>query len=127
MDKLLNRGNYVIEGEMEIVNEAPERGWKMLGMGKEFTMGDKFIYIVNYIWTCSWTILFIVGTVYNLYYDVSDTSWMTFWKYYLFINIGMAMISIIWFTWGGFKDLNVMMTKLRSDERDHNDDGWVAS
>ena len=127
MDKLLNRGNYVIEGEMEIVNEAPERGWKMLGMGKEFTMGDKFIYIVNYIWTFSWTILFIVGTVYNLYYDVSDTSWMTFWKYYLFINIGMAMISIIWFTWGGFKDLNVMMTKLRSDERDHKDDGWVAS
>tara|TARA_B100001179_G_scaffold229093_1_gene214222 strand:+ start:1333 stop:3405 length:2073 start_codon:yes stop_codon:yes gene_type:complete len=127
MDKLLNRGNYVIEGEMEIVNEAPERGWKILGMGKEFTMGDKFIYIVNYIWTFSWTILFIVGTVYNLYYDVSDTSWMTFWKYYLFINIGMAMISIIWFTWGGFKDLNVMMTKLRSDERDHKDDGWVAS
>ena len=127
MDKLLNRGNYVIEGEMEIVNEAPERGWKMLGMGKEFTMGDKFIYIVNYIWTFSWTILFIVGTVYNLYYDVSDTSWMTFWKYYLFINIGMAMISIIWFTWGGFKDLNVMMTKLRSDKRDHKDDGWVAS
>ena len=127
MDKLLNRGNYVIEGEIEIVNEAPERGWKMLGMGKEFTMGDKFIYIVNYIWTFSWTILFIVGTVYNLYYDVSDTAWMTFWKYYLFINIGMAMISIIWFTWGGFKDLNVMMTKLRSDERDHKDDGWVAS
>ena len=127
MDKLLNRGNYVIEGEMEIVNEAPERGWKILGMGKEFTMGDKFIYIVNYIWTFSWTILFIVGTVYNLYYDVSDTAWMTFWKYYLFINIGMAMISIIWFTWGGFKDLNVMMTKLRSDERDHKDDGWVAS
>ena len=127
MDKLLNRGNYVIEGEMEIVNEAPERGWKILGMGKEFTMGDKFIYIVNYIWTFSWTILFIVGTVYNLYYDVSDTAWMTFWKYYLFINIGMAMISIIWFTWGGFKDLNVMMTKLRSDKRDHKDDGWVAS
>ena len=127
MDKLLNRGNYVIEGEIEIVNEAPERGWKMLGMGKEFTRGDKFIYIVNYIWTFSWTILFIVGTVYNLYYDVSDTSWMTFWKYYLFINIGMAMISIIWFTWGGFKDLNVMMTKLRSDKRDHKDDGWVAS
>ena len=127
MDKLLNRGNYVIEGEMEIVNEAPERGWKILGMGKEFTIGDKFIYIVNYIWTFSWTILFIVGTVYNLYYDVSDTAWMTFWKYYLFINIGMAMISIIWFTWGGFKDLNVMMTKLRSDERDHKDDGWVAS
>ena len=67
MDKMLNRGVYAIKGEMEIVSEIPERGWKMLGMGKEFTRGDKFIYIVNYVWTLSWTILFIVGTVYNLY------------------------------------------------------------
>jgi SSS family solute:Na+ symporter len=99
----------------------------MLGMGKEFTRGDKFIYIVNYVWTLNWTILFIVGTVYNLYNDVSDTSWMTFWKYYLFIHIGMAVISIVWFTWGGFKDLGEMMQKLRSSERDHGDDGWVSA
>jgi len=127
MDKMLNRGVYAIKGEMEIVSEIPERGWKMLGMGKEFTRGDKFIYIVNYVWTLSWTILFIVGTVYNLYNDVSDTSWMTFWKYYLFIHIGMAVISIVWFTWGGFKDLGEMMQKLRSSERDHGDDGWVSA
>ena len=127
MDKMLNRGKYAIEGEMEIVSEIPERGWKMLGMGKEFTRGDKFIYIVNYVWTLSWTILFIVGTVYNLYNDMSNTSWMTFWKYYLFIHIGMAVISIVWFTWGGFKDLGEMMKKLRSSERDHGDDGWVSA
>jgi len=124
MDKLLNRGKYAIAGEMEIVNENPF--WTMLGMGKEFTKNDKVIYIVNYVWTFSWTILFIVGTVYNLYNDVSDASWMTFWKYYLFIHIGMAIISIVWFTWGGFNDLGVMMKKLRSSERDHRDDGWVA-
>tara|TARA_B100000315_G_C14583851_1_gene591893 strand:+ start:1909 stop:3981 length:2073 start_codon:yes stop_codon:yes gene_type:complete len=124
MDKLLNRGKYAIAGEIEIVNENPF--WTILGMGKEFTKNDKVIYIVNYIWTFSWTILFIVGTVYNLYNDVSDASWMTFWKYYLFIHIGMAIISIVWFTWGGFNDLGVMMKKLRSSERDHRDDGWVA-
>ena len=126
MDKLLNRGKYAIAEEMEIVNEVPERGWKMLGMGKEFTRGDKLIYIINYVWTFSWTILFIVGTIYNLYNDVSDPSWMIFWKYFLFIHVGMAVISIVWFTWGGFNDLGVMMKKLRSSERDHLDDGWVA-
>jgi SSS family solute:Na+ symporter len=52
---------------------------------------------------------------------------MTFWKYYLFIHIGMAVISIVWFTWGGFKDLAEMMKKLRSSERDHGDDGWVSA
>jgi len=127
MDKMLNRGKYAIEGEMEIISDIPERGWKMLGMGKEFTKSDKFIYIVNYVWTLSWTIVFILGTVYNLYNDVGDTSWMTFWKYFLFIHIGMAIISIVWFTWGGFKDLREMMQKLRSSERDHEDDGWVSA
>ena len=126
MDKMLNRGEYAIKGEMEIVSEIPERGWKMLGMGKEFTKGDKIIYIINYAWTLSWTIIFFVGTVYNLYNDVSDDSWMKFWKYYLFIHIIMAVISIVWFTWGGFKDLGEMMTKLRSDDRDHKDDGWIS-
>jgi hypothetical protein len=51
---------------------------------------------------------------------------MTFWKYYLMIQIVMALISIVWFTWGGFKDLKEMMLRLRSDERDHGDDGWVS-
>ena len=127
MDKLLNRGQYAISGEMEIINVEPEKGWKMFGMGKEFTKGDKLIYIVNYAWTSMWTLIFIVGTVYSLYYDVSDASWMTFWKYFIYINILMSLITIVWFTWGGFRDLNTMMKKLRSSERDHGDDGWVTS
>lgn len=127
MDKLLNRGQYAISGEMDIINVEPEKGWKMFGMGKEFTKGDKLIYIVNYAWTSMWTLIFIVGTIYSLYYDVSDASWMTFWKYFIYINILMSLITIVWFTWGGFRDLNSMMKKLRSSERDHGDDGWVTS
>ena len=126
MDKLLNRGAYANINELKIVEKEPERGWKIFGMGKEFTPFDKFIYLLNYIWTFSWTLVFIVGTIYNVSHDVSNESWMTFWKYYIFIQIGMALISIIWFTWGGFKDLKVMMIRLKSDERDHGDDGWVS-
>jgi len=126
MDKLLNRGKYAISGEMEIINDIPDRGWKMLGIGKEFTKTDKLIYVVNYLWTGVWTLTFIIGTIYNLSHDVSNEAWMTFWKYYLVIQIGMALISIVWFTWGGFRDLKAMMVQLRSDERDHSDDGWVT-
>tara|TARA_B110000116_G_scaffold271839_1_gene293925 strand:+ start:653 stop:2641 length:1989 start_codon:yes stop_codon:yes gene_type:complete len=127
MDKLLNRGEYAISGEMEIINVGPEKGWRMFGMGKEFTKSDKLIYIINYVWTSAWTLIFIIGTLYNLYYDVSDASWMTFWKYFIYVHIVMSLITIVWFTWGGFKDLSAMMKKLRSSERDHGDDGWVAS
>jgi len=127
MDKLLNRGKYEIEGEVTIVNEEPERGWKVLGMGKEFTWNDKLIFIINYIWTGIWTLIFIIGTIYNLYNPVSDEAWMSFWRSYMFIYIFVSGITIIWFTIGGFNDLKTMMSKLRSDERDHSDDGWVSS
>ena len=101
MDKMLNRGNFAIKEETKVVNAAPDRGWKLLGMGKEFTKGDKFIYILNYIWTGGWTIIFIVGTIYNLSHDVTDSSWMQFWSIYLQIQIALALISIVWFTIGG--------------------------
>ena len=126
MDKLLNRGDYAIEGETKVVNEKTELGWKIFMMGKEFTKADKLIYIINYVWTGMWTLVFIIGTTYNLYNDVSNAAWMTFWKNYIFINIFMATITLIWFTIGGFNDLKIMMAKLSSDHRDHEDDGWVS-
>ncbi|MEL0338295.1 MAG: sodium:solute symporter, partial [bacterium] len=81
MDKLLNRGKYSIQGEVNVVDEEVKIGWKMFGMGKEFTKTDKLIYIVNYVWTIFWTIVFIIGTTYNLYNPVSDDSWMSYWKF----------------------------------------------
>jgi len=125
LDKLLLRGKYANKDELNIVNKNSGIGWKALGMGREFTKNDKLIYILNYAWAFGWILVFIIGTVYNLSNEVSNQSWMTFWKYYLLINIVMSIFCIIWFTWGGFKDLSVMMKKLRNTDRDHSDDGWV--
>ena len=126
MDKLLNRGRYTIKGEMEIIDKVPSRGWKILGMGREFTRFDKFIYIANYVWTGGWTLVFIIGTIYNLSHEVSDKSWMAFWKYYVYIQMGLAIIVIIWFTIGGLKDIKVMINRLRTMKRDDSDDGFVV-
>ena len=112
MDRLLNRGKYSIKGEMKVVNQEPEIGWKIFGMGKEFTKTDKLIYIVNYAWTGMWTIVFIVGTIYNLSNPVSNSSWMAYWKYYIYINIVVCAVIIVWFTLGGFSDLRQMIKSL---------------
>ena len=125
MDKLLNRGKYSIDGEVKVVNAEPDLGWKIFGMGKEFTKTDKLIYIVNYAWTGMWTIVFIVGTIYNLSNPVSNSSWMAYWKYYIYINIVVCAVIIVWFTLGGFSDLRQMIKSLKSERRDHGDDGWV--
>lgn len=126
MDKLLNRGKYAIEGEKKVVNKNTELGWKIFLMGEEFTKGDKLIYILNYAWTGIWTLVFIIGTIYNLSNDVSDDTWMLFWKNYIYIHIIISLLTIVWFTIGGFRDLKVMMEKLKTEHRDHQDDGWVS-
>ncbi|MDC0881696.1 sodium:solute symporter [Candidatus Marinimicrobia bacterium] len=125
MDKLLNRGKYSIDGEVNVVDEQVKIGWKIFGMGKEFTKNDKLIYILNYAWTGFWTLVFIIGTVYNLSNPVSDDAWMKFWEYYIYIHLILSGIVLIWFTLGGFHDLKSMITALKSDVRDHGDTGWV--
>tara|TARA_B100000809_G_scaffold135796_1_gene133385 strand:+ start:5199 stop:7286 length:2088 start_codon:yes stop_codon:yes gene_type:complete len=125
MDRLLNRGKYSIKGEMKVVSQDPDLGWKIFGMGKEFTKTDKLIYIINYVWTGLWTLVFIIGTVYNLSNPVSNSSWMAYWKYYIYINIAVSAVIIVWFTVGGFSDLKHMIKSLQSENRDHGDDGWV--
>ena len=125
MDKLLNRGKYSIDGEVNIVDEQVKIGWKIFGMGKEFTKNDKLIYILNYAWTGLWTLVFIIGTIYNLSNPVSDDAWMKFWEYYIYIHLVLSGIVLVWFTIGGFNDLKSMITSLQSEVRDHGDDGWV--
>ena len=95
MDKLLNRGEYAIEGESKIVNKNTQIGWKIFLMGGEFTKTDKIIYLLNYAWTGLWTITFIVGTIYNLSNDVSNASWMSFWKNYLYVHIVFSIFIIL--------------------------------
>ena len=125
MDMLLNRGRYSIKGEMAVINKDPDLGWKIFGMGAEFTKSDKLIYILNYGWTGMWTLIFIIGTVYNLSNPVSDSSWMKYWEYYIYLNMVVSIIIIVWFTVGGISDLKHMISNLKSDYRNHKDDGWV--
>ena len=38
----------------------------------------------------------------------------------------VSVIVIVWFTLGGFSDLRHMIKSLKTENRDHGDDGWVA-
>ena len=126
MDKLLNRGDYSIKEEKKIVDKNVKTIWKIFGIGNEFTIEDKIIYLVSYIWNVFFTIVFVVGTIYNLSNSVSDESWMVYWKYQVYINILFSFIIIIWFSIGGFIDIKKMFSSLGSDQRDHKDSGWVG-
>ncbi len=126
MDKMLHRGKYEVKEEASVINAEPLKGWKVLGTTKEFTKGDKVIYIATYAWTFAWFVVFVIGTIINLSSDVSDNSWMNFWKYFVVINIVASAVVTVWFTIGGLKDFREMIKSLRSMVRNHSDDGRVV-
>lgn len=127
MDQLLHRGKYDVSVKHHIINEAPQKGWKILGMGREFTRGDKIIYILSYAWTFIWTVSFIVGTVINLTREVTDEAWMRFWYMYIKVHLFVALFVIIWFTVGGVLDIRSMFARLSTMNRDAGDDGSVTA
>ena len=126
MDKLLNRGEYSIKEEKKIVDKNVKTVWRVFGIGNEFTIEDKITYLVSYVWNIFFTVVFVIGTVYNLSNSVSDDSWMVYWKYQVYINIVFSFVIIIWFSIGGLIDIKKMLSSLSSTQRDHQDSGWVS-
>ncbi len=124
MDRLLHRGAFAVESD-QASSGKPVKGWRVLGPSAEFTRGDKIIYVATYGWTAAWTVVFIIGTIYNLTTEVTSATWMKFWQIYTWIYLVTAIIVTIWFTFGGFKNLKEMIHALRTNLRDHSDTGFV--
>ena len=125
MDRMLLRGGFAVREETRIVEAQPLRGWKVLGMGREFTRGDKLIYVITYAWTFAWVVVFIIGTVLNLAGGVRNGPWFGFWKTYVWIYLIASIAVLLWFGTGGFINLAEMVRTLRTMKRDHGDSGFV--
>ena len=125
MDRLLHRGKYLVAAETKVVDEVPVKGWKVLGMGREFTRCDKVIYVATYAWTASWVVVFVVGTVLNLTREVSTAAWLGFWRTYTMIFLAASILVIVWFSVGGLINLKEMIATLKVMKRDHADQGFV--
>ena len=125
MDRMLLRGGFAVREETRIVEAQPLRGWKVLGMGREFTRGDKLIYVITYAWTFAWVVVFIIGTVLNLAGGVRNGPWFGFWKTYVWIYLLASIAVLLWFGTGGFINLAEMVRSLRTMKRDHGDSGFV--
>lgn len=125
LDRLLHRGKYEIPGEKEIVTKHVGIGWRIFAMGPEFTRGDRALYIATYAWTFLNILVFVIGTIINLTSEVSNEAWLTYWEIYVWVNVGMAIGVILWFSIGGIRDIRRMIRTLATRVRDAEDDGFV--
>jgi len=125
LDRLLRRGRYRVASDHLQGETVTTRGWRLLGMGKEFNRTDRVIYLVTYVWTGIWFLVFIVGTVQNLTQEVADAAWERFWQIFVYIQVIVSCLVIVWFSIGGLQNIREMMRRLSSDKRDAADDGMV--
>lgn len=127
MDRMLHRGPYHVPEPGDSPGETPAaQGWRALGMGKEFSLTDKFIYVGAFGLSIVSMAIFAIGTLmWATGYTPSTSTWIAFWKYYVMISAVASVGVTIWFMVGGIGDLQYLFAKLRSIRRDARDDGTV--
>lgn len=124
MDRLLHRGIYSVAGEH---HKAPDpHPLKWLGINEEFTRGDMFIYFAKIGWTGFWFTAFLIGTIWGLTWGIPNEIWGKWWHFTVVLGVGIGAVTIIWFLWGGIRDLGDLLRTLRSVDRDPDDDGTVS-
>lgn len=123
MDKLLHRGIYAIEGEHRKVDHPHPLRW--IGINSEFTRGDRMIYFAKIAWTGFWFTAFIVGTIWSLTAGIPENLWGNWWGFTVVLGLVVGAVTVVWFLWGGMRDLGDLLHTLRTVKRDLTDDGTV--
>jgi solute:Na+ symporter, SSS family len=126
MDRMLHRGRYADKDKACSNDDDKATGWKHFKINKEFTRVDKIIYLIAMAWTVVFTIAFIIVTIYNLVSNVSTDSWLAYWRLWIWLFFGLAVIWTVWLTIGGFADLKKLYHDLRTRVRNDLDDGIVV-
>ena len=122
LDQMLRRGDYAEGTDKGVV---PARGWKAL-ITPEFSRRDKLMYLLVTGWTLGLFGFFIVVTVIGKIWGLSLKFWSSWWHFYIYLTLALAIATIVWFSIGGIRDVKKMVRVLLSQARDDTDDGSVV-
>jgi len=135
MDRLLHHGSYAKIKKLvgEEVKPVPGRKailgllGRLIGIDENFTLGDKWFAGSLFIWNMSWFSLLVIGSIWNLLAPWPIAVWSIFWHVVaLGIPICLTVVSCLWFTWGGLRDLSDFFRHLREKKINPLDDGTVV-
>jgi SSS family solute:Na+ symporter len=132
MERLLHRGQYAIAGDQVAPGCSDAvANWKrvLLGYDENFTRGDRFLSATMFGWTLLIFGVFITISLTNALFGVwSERGW---WRYFVINNVYMPLvvgvITTVWLTIFGLRDLRRLFERLRTLRSDANDDGLVSA
>ncbi len=130
MDRLLHRGAYAaIPKELGEAIVVPKRNvWlgRLIGIDENFTVGDKWIASLLFGWTFLLFCTFLIGSAWNYFSPWPLSVWASFWEVVCVgFPIFFAVVTGIWFTWGGIKGMRGFFHRLQEEKANHLDDGTV--
>ncbi|PTX96704.1 sodium:proline symporter [Spartobacteria bacterium LR76] len=133
LEKMLHRGRYAIaqpEVEEAALLSVPQKRsfWlKVIGIDDEYSPKDKLIAGALFGWSMSWSIVFLVGTVWNIIIPWPLAWWSGFWHIAgIGIPIFITLVTSVWFTWGGLHDIRALFHRLQHHKSASSDDGFVV-
>jgi len=130
MDRLLHRGSYAIKTDLLEAESEPRPPLiiRIIGIGKEFTKWDKVIAVGLFAWTMIWVVVLIIGSAWNAFSPLSNEFWASYWHVVgIGIPVFLCLVTAIWFTYGGVRDIRQLFTGLRREQVDALDDGTVVN
>jgi len=97
----------------------------LLGFDANFTRGDKILSSAVFSWHMLLFGVFLVITAWNLSRVWPDSWWWNYNVVNMLVTLGIAVVTVIWFTIGGLRDL-VRLFRTLAQKRDNPlDDGTV--
>jgi len=130
MERMLHRGKYAVESEKKFETMSSSRvTWgKLIGLDEHFTFGDKIIAGGLFGWSMIWFGVFVVGSLWNFLSPWPIHVWSAFWFVVgIGIPIAFALITSVWFAWGGIRDMRLFFSRLKGERVDSLDNGMVVN
>jgi SSS family solute:Na+ symporter len=127
LDKMLHRGKYDDKGDHQKATNKWQTVWlKVIGITDEFSRFDQLLAITLVLWNALWVSIFVVVTVTHYFViPIENAWWNSFWHVWIYVQIGVGIPAMVWFTIGGVRDIRAVFQRLATSERDATDDGTV--
>jgi len=136
LNKMLHRDELPLdENGKPVVPKRKLTFSRLIGVNDEFRKGDKWITGSLFVWSIFWFSVMLIGTAWNLVGQWGWVSWIKPWSndlwmsYWHLTGIGLpifiTVVTGIWFTWGGVRDIRALFRSLKEYQIDESDNGRV--
>jgi SSS family solute:Na+ symporter len=131
LERMLHRGQYAVSDEGRKSQRLRERFSlrNVFRFDENFTLGDKILSSSIFWWAMALVAVNLVILAWNfLWHRWPARWWADYWLILaIVVPFGVSFVTLVWFTFGGIRDMRLFFTALRNVHRDSRDDGRVIA